>query len=116
MTPKEILLEAATLIETSGHCTKYCAVDKNGKYVRLNSPYAVSFCVLGAMHRVCPVGKLNDAFDAISAFAAFLEDSQEKTGNWKIVASWNDKTDAATVVETMRKAAETFEDAVEENV
>lgn len=95
LSPNEVLLKAADLIETQGHCTGAYATDWAGTRVSSQSPDAVSFCALGAIRRTC------EDFDVRMQCYDLLK----KFLDGKNIGEWNDASTLEEVVFGMREAA-----------
>lgn len=103
ITIKEILLDAANLIEIKGWSQKALARDINGNIVSINSPKAETFCAIGAMNRALKKYPRSEqlAFDTLSVVENYIDN---------IITNWNDSPlrTKEEVIKTMRDCAATL--------
>lgn len=105
MLTREILAAARDLV-AKGHCHGTYARDRDGLKVDCLSDRAVSFCMLGAVRRVCGVPGtiiIDDRSHPDVARACFLL-CEHVDDDW--LPSWNDRATQAQAVEVFDKALE----------
>lgn len=109
MTPREVLLKAAELVER-GWCQGHGATDKSGNTVDRDADDAACFCALGAISRATQGTKQSVRNDLFWDARARLGDVVDQAG-FMGVAPWNDAPGRtqAEVVQALRQAAEACE-------
>lgn len=95
----QLLLAAADLLETH-HWTTYAdARDAQGNRVAPTDQRATAFCALGSLNKVDPTNWM--------APARVLRDYIKRTTSFHTIMEWNDaQTDASTIIDTLRRAAQ----------
>jgi len=98
MTPREILLRAAELVER-GWCQEAYARDAKGREVASSDPVACCYCPVGAIRAAAGIYGKSEALKA-------LRDLLDRSA-----VAWNDAPGRmqAEVVEALRRAAEGVE-------
>lgn len=93
---RNVLLNAADLLEKKGWTQGCDARDADGRTVALDSELAQSFCAIGAVHRVA--AHVHDADEALNVLRRFCRNG---------VSPWNDAPNRRKeeVVDLLRKAA-----------
>lgn len=107
MNAKDILLEAADLLEKPGVWTRSSlARDRSGRRVEVHDPYACQFCALGAMKKVASINSYDDITSARHAIISLLHKNGMRVG----VVDFNDTIAKSSddIVSIMRKAAKTL--------
>lgn len=107
MTPREVLLKAAVLVER-GWCRGEMARDARGNKVSPISDAAVCWCALGAAKSAAD-GRIHPYTHARDALHAHLFSQPDSGDGPDPVTVWNDAPDRtqAEVVAALRAAAET---------
>lgn len=105
MTPQEILLAAAALIERTGWSRGEYAQGSDGDRCSPTAAHATRFCVLGAIR--CVVDNGNVLGEVGNAALDRLGMSLDLIGDHSRLAQWNDKRrKASVVIAALRKAAQ----------
>lgn len=108
MTPREVLLAAADLIEKGGLSKHAYGRTSEGVAVLADDPRAVSFCLMGALDRV---GLDPDPIAAIAADRFIRDEVARRTGHRGLIGFSDDpSTTQAEVVAALRAAAAKAED------
>lgn len=108
MKAKEILIEAANLLETKGWTQDAFARDANGMGIKSHEESAVCFCTIGALNRVSGENVVRRLDTEGNKAYEYLRDS---IGGWGI-AEWNDSYDRTKedVISALRNAAATYQE------
>jgi hypothetical protein len=102
VTPQEVLLRAADLIEERGHCHgRY--QDKSG---RLCASGAMRLAALGSAEAQAPGGTDADADTFYAAYRLLTTSIPERGGRRPSVVNWSDTSTKRQVVRVLRAAAE----------
>lgn len=108
MKAKEILIEAANLLESKGWTQQASARDSNGDDVSYYDEEAVCYCILGALDKVNnqPVARAGLDSEGNKAYTHL------KATIGGMIAQWNDQEGQTkeNVIKTIREAAETIKE------
>lgn len=105
--PRDVLLEAADLIETRG-LAKGGFVDDKGCYCTYGALYRAKLGTV-AGHSGQVIDEANAVVKVLdTSFAPFFDGEADPGAAFAVITSWNDANarTAAEVVDTLRKAAE----------